>query len=82
MLVHCLRRWPNIKPWLAQHLVYPGVGLYRDPWATDKLVWIKYVVTQKTRDAHPMLGQRRRRWPNTVPTLGERLVFALEKCDL
>ena len=23
-----------------------------------------------------MLGQRRRRWPNIVPTLYERLVFA------
>ena len=35
-----------------------------------------HVTFQQARDIHPMLGQRRRRWPNIVPTLGERLVFA------
>ena len=33
-------------------------------------------VSQQTRDIHPMLDQRRRRWANIVPTLGECLVFA------
>ena len=29
-----------------------------------------------------MLGQRRRRWPDIVPALGERLVFAgVRQCD-
>ena len=40
--------------------------------------WVN--IFQQTRNVHPnvgtMLAHRLRRWPNIVPTLGERLVFA------
>ena len=34
------------------------------------------VIAQQTRNVHAMLAHRLRRWPNIVPTLGKRLVFA------
>ena len=61
------------------------VHLDRREWQSqglpDKEVQTWWLVSrqssQQTQDVSPMLGQRRRRWPNINPTLSERLVFAV-----
>ena len=46
--------------------LYMGTNYYSEPTAN----------TRRPPNVGSMLGQRRRRWTNIEPTLGERLVFA------
>ena len=61
MLIHRLRRWPNIKTPLSQHIVTTAVPENTIPWPNVEL----------------MLGQRRRRWPSMNPTLVELTIKPL-----
>ena len=65
MLVHRLRRWPNITPTLVEFFVYTGEDL-------------SSAVENMTANVGVMLVHRLRRWPNITPTLGDCLVYTGE----
>ena len=66
MFVHHLRRWPNIRPTLAECVV-----LNHDTAKRDYPANIRHWA-----NAGLLVGQRRRRWANSKPTLAQRLMFA------
>ena len=62
MLVHRLRRWPNMKPTLAQYIVSAG-----DYYPEN---------TRHGSNIVSMLDQRLRRWPSIDPPSDSCIVFA------
>ena len=69
MLVHRLRRWPNIETALVQRLVLAGV-------------FVRYFVMKHeilADDGGLMLVHRLRRWPNIEPPSCRRLVWCGNK---
>ena len=74
MLVHRLRRWPNIKTTMSWYIISALVkqGPYRGVYR------ISGCITENTRrwpNAGLILGQRRRRWLSIKSALGQCLVF-------
>ena len=61
MLVHHLRRWPNITATFVEYLVFAGIGL-----AQQKLTQCCFIIGQTST----------RRWPNIRTVLDQRLVIA------
>ena len=77
MVVHRLRRWPNIKPTFVQCLVF-AVCLFLSLILVSLIcIWhcCPANVRQRT-NIGSMLVQRLRRWPNIKPTLVQCVVFA------
>ena len=64
--------------WLwSLHIHHCHLSLTSYPACTSPFLSSTHAVnTRRSPDAGTMLGQRRRRWPNIVPILGERFVFA------
>ena len=80
MLVHRLRRWPNIEPTQDQRVYRAGclseiyVHLYVDHGCLGPVT--SPANLRRLPKVGSMLGQRRRRWANIDLTLGDRLHVA------
>ena len=80
MLVHRLRRWPNIKSALVQRPVFAGVKYnvsQRSPVIMGLLFDLQLILrAQPPRGVEPILVQCRRPWANLMPTLAQSPIFS------
>ena len=72
MLARRLRRRPNIK----SALVFSVSDAAQYESGDTSLHSAPHLTMRRRPNVGLLLGQRRRRWPRSKPTLGRRLVFA------
>ena len=69
------RRWANSKPTSGQRLMFAGTKTF-NKWPT--MFTSMFILPDERRwlNVDLLLGQRRRRWANSKPMSGQRLMFA------
>ena len=75
-LSHCLRRWLSIKAALGRcHEFAPSALVYHEAKRQYLLTFDTDTFDIALRQ-YVNVARQTRRWPNSNPTLGQRLVFA------
>ena len=74
MLAHRLRRWANFKTTLGQCLMFDGPLPHAHAASNQAITHIPANMA-RSLNVGLLLGQRRRRWTNNEPALGQCLVL-------